>query len=201
VIVAVDGLDGSGKSRFAASLTAACVADGVEATLLHVDDYRRDVDFSRLDAEAEAALYYERYFDLAALDRALAPPAGLAAGDDRLTIVEGVFTLRVPAIAAGAPLIVLTVAADEARRRILERDRAKGRSDEEIERRIARRYFPARARYIAECDPEARAAAVIDNDDWRAPRIVRHARGRLPVPVERALVRLVGGGVAGADTP
>src|SRR5436190_15710640 len=187
MIVAIDGLDGSGKSRFAAALAAACTVGGAPAALLHIDDFRRDLDFGGLDADAEAALYYDRYFDLAALDRALAPFAPGPTGDGGLAIVEGVFTLRVPAVAAGAPLVVLIVSADEARRRILERDRAKGRSDQEIERRIARRYFPARERYLRQCDPEARAAVVVDNEDWRAPRLVRRTRGRLPAAVERAL--------------
>jgi uridine kinase len=183
-IVAVDGLDGSGKSQLAAALAAACAADGVAADLLHVDDFRRDVDFGGLEAGAEAALYYDRYYDLAALDGRLAsfrqsagPPA----------IVEGVFTLRVPAVAASAAVLVLRVSADEARRRILARDRAKGRSDEEIQRRIARRYFPGQDRYRAECDPEARAAAVVDNDDWRRPRLVRRVPGAFPAPIERWL--------------
>jgi uridine kinase len=187
VIVAVDGVDGSGKSQLAAALAAACAAGGVPATLLHVDDFRRDLDFSGLDAEAEAALYYDRYYDLAALDAKLAAFPG---DDGGLAIIEGIFTLRVPAVDAAAALIVLTLSPDEARRRILERDRAKGRSDEEIARRIARRYFPARARYCAERDPEARADAVIDNEDWRAPRLVRRTRGRFPAPIEQALDRL-----------
>src|SRR5204863_10073370 len=162
--------------------------------LLHVDDFRRDLDFAGLDPAAEAALYYERYFDLAALDRVFAARATSAGAGGGLTIVEGVLTLRVPAVAASASLIVLTVSPGEARRRILERDRAKGRSDEEITHRIDRRYFPARDRYRAECDPESRAAAVIDNEDWRAPRVVRLARGRLPAPDERWLLGLARGG-------
>jgi hypothetical protein len=110
-IVAVDGLDGSGKSRLANALAAACAADGVAVTQLHVDDFRRDVDFAGLDAGEEAARYYADYFDLAALDRALASFQAGSAGDAELAIVEGVFTLRVPAVAASAGLIVLTVSA------------------------------------------------------------------------------------------
>jgi uridine kinase len=186
-IVAVDGLDGSGKSRFAAVLAAACAADGVPATVLHVDDFKRELDFAGLTAEAEASLYYERYYDLAALDGQLASFQNDRAGAAGLAIVEGVFTLRLPAVAAAGALVVLTVSADEARRRIQARDRRKGRSEDEINHRIARRYFPAQARYRAELDPDARAAAIVDNDDWRRPRVVRHTPGRLPPPVERLL--------------
>jgi len=189
-IVAVDGLDGSGKSRLANALAAACAADGVAVTQLHVDDFRRDVDFAGLDAGEEAARYYADYFDLAALDRALASFQAGSAGDAELAIVEGVFTLRVPAVAASAGLIVLSVSADEARRRILARDRHKGRTDEEIERRIARRYFPGQERYRADHDPAARADAIVDNEDWRRPRVVRFVPGRLPAPVERWLAQL-----------
>jgi uridine kinase len=184
-ILAVDGLDGSGKSQVAGTLAAACAADGLATIVFHVDDFRRDVDFGGLNPAAEASLYYERYYDLDALDRTLA--AFLAAGDAELAIVEGVLTLRVPTIAASAALVLLSVSADEARRRILERDRKKGRTDEEIQRRIARRYFPAQERYRAEHAPEARADAVVDNDHWRRPLLVRRAPGRFPAPVERWL--------------
>jgi uridine kinase len=188
-IVAVDGLDGSGKSQLAAALAAACGAAGLSTAVVHVDDFRRDLDFGGLDAAAEAARYYERYYDLDALDGQLR--AFLAgSGDAPLAIVEGVFTLRVPTVAASAALLVLRVSDDEARRRILVRDRAKGRTDEEIQRRIARRYFPGRDRYRAEHDPEARAAAIVDNDDWRHPRLVRCASAALPAPVERWLTGL-----------
>ena len=191
-IVAVDGLDGSGKSQIAAALAAACAADGVTTAVFHVDDFRQDIDFAGLDPAAERALYYERYYNLAALDRALS--AFQDGGDAELAIVEGVLTLRVPTIAASAALVLLAVSADEARRRILERDRKKGRTDEEIHRRIARRYFPAQERYRAEHDPEARADAVVDNDDWRRPRLVRRAPGRFPAPIERWLSRLQAAG-------
>jgi uridine kinase len=180
-IVAVDGLDGSGKSRLGDMLAQACEAAGQPALLLHVDDGKRALDFAGLDEAAEAALYYDRYYDFDAVERRL------ASFDRGIAIVEGVFCLRVPTVAAAAGLIVLTVSAKEAQRRILERDRGKGRTDEEINHRIDYRYFPGQWRYHAEHDPMSRADVVIDNDDWRQPRIVRRAPGRLPSPIERVL--------------
>ncbi len=208
-IVAVDGLDGSGKSQFAARLVSTCEAAGTPVVTLSVDDFRRPVSFGdgAGDGAREAQLYYEHYYDFPAFDGCL---RAFLAGDDaavvprydgpterldgdrtfhftgaELAIVDGVFLRRAPVIAAGET-ILLAVSPEEARRRILARDRKKGRSDEEILRRINRRYFPGQERYRREHDPIGLAAVVIDNDDWRRPRVV-HRRSAFPPVVERAL--------------
>ena len=189
LVVAVDGLDGSGKSRFAASLAAALSAAGRQASLLHVDDFRRPTDFSGLSPEAESALYYERYFDFTAVGDALSAWARGAA-DGAVIILEGVMLLRA-ALPSGTPLIVLEVSAAEARRRILARDQAKGRTPEEIAGRIDRRYFPAQARYRAACDPLGLADLVIDNEDWAHPRVVRRSDVRFAPEIAAALDRVL----------
>ena len=189
VVVAVDGLDGSGKSRFAASLAAELSAAGRPASLLHIDDFRRPTDFSELAPEAESALYYERYFDFAAVGGALSAWARGAA-DGAVLILEGVMLLRA-VLPAGTPLIVLEVSASEARRRILARDQAKGRTPEEIAGRIDRRYFPAQARYRAGCDPLGLADLVIDNEDWAHPRVVRRGDVRFAPEIAAALDRVL----------
>lgn len=190
LVIAVDGLDGSGKSRFAASLAAALSADGRPASLLHVDDFRRPIDFSGLAPEAEAALYYERYFDFAAVGAGLSAWAQ-GVRDGAVIILEGVMLLRA-ALPAGTPLVVLEVSAAEARRRILARDQAKGRTPEEIAGRIDRRYFPAQARYRAACDPSARADLVVDNEDWAHPRVMRRSDVRFVPEIAAALDRVLG---------
>ena len=108
-----------------------------------------------------------------------------------MIILEGVMLLRA-ALPAGTPLIVLEVSAEEARRRILARDQAKGRTPEEIAGRIDRRYFPAQARYRAECDPLDGADVMIDNEDWAHPRVVRRSDLRFPPPIAAALDRVLG---------
>jgi len=189
VILAIDGLDGSGKSRFAAALADVLTAGGHPAGLVHVDDFRRPLDFDGLDPAAETALYYERYFDFQALAEAVADRARSAPAAS--TIIEGVMPLRAP-LSGPLWLVVLEVSAQEARSRIQLRDQAKGRSAEEVARRIDRRYFPAHARYRREHDPSGRAHAIVDNEDWRRPRLVRRAPD-LPPALAAALAVVVGG--------
>lgn len=185
LIVAIDGVDGSGKSRLAAALAAALTGGGLRVTTVHVDDFRRPLELTGVEPEAETDVYYDRYYDFAAVGAALATAARAGTA-----IIEGVMPLR-----AGLPpdswLVVLEVSAEEARRRILARDQAKGRSPEEVSRRIDRRYFPAQARYRAAYDPAGRAHALIDNEDWRHPRLVRRATD-LPPRLAAALNGLVG---------
>jgi uridine kinase len=210
-LVSIDGIDGSGKSRFARAVAAACEAEGVPAFLFHVDDFRRPLGALAEGAD-EAAVYYDRYYDFALLDaclrafvegapaasiprfdpasEALAGTTELAFGGTRLALLEGVFVLRAPA-AAASPIVVLEVTEAEARRRILARDTARGRTREVVEHRMNRRYFPAQRAYRAAFDPLRRADAVIDNERWERPRLVRLESGRLPRAVEKALFRVV----------
>lgn len=207
-ILTIDGIDGSGKSTFARGLAAALAAQGVGTVLVSVDDFRRRVDWAA--AASEADLYYDGYYDLARAGALLAafqggaPAAELpqfdpvterAAGARRLAlagaaaaILEGVFPLRVPG-AAGGLVIYLDTSPALAHRRIVERDLRKGRTREDIERRIARRYAPGQQRYHAALDPRGRADVVIDNEDPAAPRCLRRDLTRLPPALRRALDR------------
>ena len=83
--VAVDGLDGSGKSKLGEALAEACAAAGAPALLLRVDDEKRALDFTGLGEEAEGALYYDRYYDFDAVERRL------ASFEQGIVIVEGCF--------------------------------------------------------------------------------------------------------------
>ncbi|HSS39571.1 MAG TPA: hypothetical protein VLT58_12460 [Polyangia bacterium] len=185
LIVAIDGVDGSGKSRLAAALAESLTAGGHPVTIVHVDDFRRPLELTGLDPQAEADAYYDGYYDFTAVGAALASAARAGTA-----ILEGVMSLR-----AGLPpdswLVVLQVSAAEARRRILSRDQAKGRSPEEVSRRIDRRYFPAQARYREAHDPVGRAHALIDNEDWQRPRLLRRDPG-MPRALAAALADVLG---------
>ncbi|HSB56142.1 MAG TPA: hypothetical protein VLD58_17395 [Gemmatimonadales bacterium] len=182
-VLLVDGIDGSGKTWFAGRLVDAMRAAGAEVELAHVDDYRCPVSWN--DPAGEAAVYWERYFDLVALERDLAALArpGL------IVVLEGIFTLRVPALAA-APLVYLEVDYEVAAERILRRDTAIGRTAEDVRHRIEARYFPAQRRYRAEYAPTERASALVDSTDPACPRLIRSDWSRLPAPAVLALRQL-----------
>jgi uridine kinase len=181
-VIAIDGIDGSGKSYLARRVCAACEALGQPARLIHVDDFRRPLDWETV--ADEAAAYWEQYYDFAALT------AAVAGANSGLLVIEGVFPLRVPAIADGT-LIYLDTSPGEARRRIIARDMPKGRTRQEVERRIDRRYAPCQQRYHREFGPRERAHLVLDNEDPAAPRLVIARLDGRPELVRRALAAVI----------
>jgi uridine kinase len=183
--VLVDGIDGSGKTGFAGRLAEAIRADGSPVALVHVDDFRRPVSWD--DPRGEAEVYWSDYFDLGGLQ---AEVDDLAASGGTV-LLEGIFTLRLPALAR-SPLIYLELDYEVAARRILARDVARGRTEEDVLHRIEERYFPAQRRYRAEYAPCERAATLIDSTDAAAMRLIRCDWSRLPFPVVAAARRVLG---------
>jgi uridine kinase len=212
-VIAVDGIDGSGKSILARQLTAAADRAGLATVVLGVDDFRRPVDWSQ-GGRAEADIYYDDYYDLAHLDRCLrafldgASSVEIPVFDSRterlegtrtvpfagaaVAVVEGVFALRVGAVAAGAALLYLRTSFSEARRRILARDTARGRTPENVSHRIDARYFPSQERYLREHDPVGRADVIIENEDFAAPHLARFEAARLHPALAEALPAVCG---------
>jgi uridine kinase len=211
VVITIDGIDGSGKSTFARRLAAALAVHDVRAAPISVDDFRRPVDWAATASEAD--VYYDSYYDLAAADALLAAfLAGARAADvprfDPVTerplpprrvellgavaLLEGVFPLRAPKASSGL-VIYLDTSEALARQRIIARDLKKGRTRDEIERRIDRRYLPGQRRYHTAYDPRGRADVIIDNEHPATARCLRRDLARLPpelrAAVDRALPR------------
>lgn len=179
-VLLVDGIDGSGKTSFAGQLADAMHSRGVDTALMHVDDYRRPVAWDH--PAGEAAVYWERYFDLAAVERDVAA----ACGEGRTVVLEGIFTLRLAGLGS-APLVYLEVDYEVAAERILRRDTAKGRTPAEVRHRIEQRYFPAQRRYRATYRPSDRAAILVDTTDPANLRLLRGDWSRLSTPTASAL--------------
>lgn len=217
-LIVIDGVDGSGKSMLADRLVGALAEAGTPAVLLRVDDFRQPIAWGH-DARAEADVYYEDYYDLALLDRGARAFLEGAAGFDipmfdsrterhqgrraiafsgaALAVVEGVFAQRVPIIHQAAArdaaaIIYIETSRDEARRRILARDTARGRTIADVTHRIDARYFPAQDRYVREHEPLARANALVVHERVGAPVLAHADAARLGAGVSAALGRTVG---------
>lgn len=211
-IVTVDGIDGSGKSMFARRIEAAFTNAGIATGMVRVDDFRCEVQWGK-DGASDADIYYDSYYDLATCERVLrgflagGGPLELPAWDnltDRnagtrtvdltaasVVIVEGVFPRRIPTVETGLGIYLATTE-DEARRRILERDQKKGRTEAEVNRRIDQRYFPTQRRYNAQFSPQDRADVLIDNERPAAPTVVRKDLSRLPAELRAILDAALG---------
>ncbi len=193
--VAIDGPDAAGKTTFADALAAPLETRGAVVVRASVDDfelpraerhargrfsakgyYRDSFDYDALKSllldplasGTAPALVRTRAFDLAA-DRPVAtrPVAVPARG---IVLVDGVFMQRPELVARWDLVIYLDVAEEESTRRALVRA---GGDSLELRRLHEARYLAGHRLYRDEVDPHAGAAIVIDNNDLRAPVIVK----------------------------
>ena len=187
--VAVDGVDGSGKTTLADALAPLVGRPLVRASVdgFHrprAERYRR----GRLSPEG----CYEDTFDLAALrGRLLEPfaqgsPCVTAVFDhasdtpvvaapqvtppDAVLVVDGVFLQR-PELADCWDLVVhLQVPDDEVLRRVVVRD---GGDADAVRGLYLARYLPAQRLYEQRCRPAQRADVLLDHRDPQAPGVLR----------------------------
>ena len=183
--VAIDGVDGAGKTTFADELAAALEPSGRQVVRASVDGFHhpRAVRYARGPESPEG--YFLDSYDYAALREVLLDP--LAAGGGR-RFRRAVFDWRTDApvdapveeVAEDAILLLDGI--------FLHRDELAGRwdysvflqvgEDVSVARNLARggrlgdRYVEGQRLYLAGCDPAARATVVIDNDTVRLPRVI-----------------------------
>jgi uridine kinase len=210
-LILVDGIDGSGKSHLAERIRQEASAAGLHPVLLRVDDFRTATDWAGVD---EAEVYYESYYDLVGLEACLrAYQAGAEAievpafdsvservaevrrirlTETQVLIVEGVFVRRLPS-AEGAALIYIETSYAEARRRILARDLAKGRSAADVEGRVDRRYAPSQQRYHERFQPRSHAHVVVDHEILGSPTVIHASIEGHPPAVRAALAFMADG--------
>ena len=182
-VIAVDGVDGSGKTTFASGLASAIEAAGRPAVIVHEDDFLapREVRY-RLGPESPEGFFRDSY-DLAALIGHVLDP--LSPGGDRrvrrrmfdhrtdapidapveevpinaVVIVEGMFLHRDELGDRWDWSVFLDVPFTETARRLAHRD---GRHTDP-EHPTMRRYVQGQRIYLAACRPRERATVVLDN--------------------------------------
>jgi len=188
-ILAVDGPDGAGKTRFADELALAFRRADFQVFRASVDDFHRPRELRYLQGRFSAEGYYRDAFDYSLLRRALLEPFRMGGSTgfqlrgfdlerdipmesdwttgpaDAILIVDGVFLNR-PEL-RGLWNFSIWVDADEDVRltRMIARDAA----DADPEAESNRRYSDAQRLYVRDAHPNTVASAIVDNTDPDAP--------------------------------
>lgn len=201
--VAIDGFTAAGKTSFGHELAAAVRRLGRPTLRASMDDFKnpwreaRELGYDRLSGEG----YYRNAYDFRSARELLLLPAGpdgsgqvvlcahdpltgedhrhtaVSAPSNAVLIVDSVFAFRPEYNDLWEYRIWLDVDAAVALDRGIARDTAMEGLDEA--RRVHRdRYHAAEAIYLAEVGPQALADIVIDNAEFRNPRIRAPRRHR-----------------------
>lgn len=191
-LVAIDGIDASGKSLFADELTASLRNSGEPVVLIHLDDFHnlRERRHAR-GRDSPEGFWFDNY-DYDAFERdVLAPLAAGGSGlyraqatdrgadiyldtepiqapESSVTVVEGIFLHRDELAKHWDYSIFLDVPFDVSVARMAERD---GTSSDPGSITI-RRYVAGQKLYFAECQPWSRATVIVDNTDWANPHVI-----------------------------
>ncbi|MFM9429810.1 uridine kinase [Arthrobacter sp. MP_2.3] len=190
-MVAIDGVDGSGKTSFAAKLVLAIQDRPV--IVIHADDYLNPSPVRHAKGRASPEGFWEDTYNCAALqDQLLAPlgptgdgwysPASYDAVTDRivhvepvhapsdaLVVVEGMFLHRDELASYWDASVFLDVPFTETAARMAVRNG----SNPDPEHPTMRRYVGGQRLYFDAARPWERATLVVDNSDFTAPKVIR----------------------------
>lgn len=187
VIVAIDGVDGAGKTHFGDALGEALRRAGHHVVRASIDGFHnpRAIRYAR-GATSPEGFYRDSYdyqtfrrvlidpfkdggtgsFVLEAFDHrrdAVVEPKWVTAKLDTILIFDGIFLNRPELRGLWNYSIWLDVEPTVASERLLARDGESG---------VSERYTKGQALYLKEAKPRATASAIIDNNDFDSPRRV-----------------------------
>ncbi|MBO0594433.1 uridine kinase [Nesterenkonia sp. E16_7] len=200
-MVAVDGVDGSGKTCFAARLAAAI--DDRPVILIHADDFLNLSPVRHAQGRHSPKGFWEDTYDYAALHEYALRPLG-PSGDgwyrsasydasrdqhvkpeaahgppDALVVLEGMFLHRDELASHWDVSVFLDVPFTETAARMSTRNG----SNPDPEHPSMRRYVEGQRLYFESACPWERASFVVDNSDFTAPRVTRSPQtGTIPRP-------------------
>ena len=180
-LVAIDGVDGSGKTTFAKSITAQLNAR--TAIVIHVDDFLNPPEIRHRRGRQSPEGFWLDSYDYDALERHVLDPLGpggsrryrqrrdsdayLHAADGAIVLVEGLFLHRDELAERWDYSIFLDAPFEETARRMNLRDGTNADPDHPS----MNRYVGGQRLYFAAAKPWTRADCVIDNSDSGMPRI------------------------------
>ncbi|MEH2551251.1 uridine kinase [Bradyrhizobium sp. AZCC 2262] len=196
--VAIDGVDGAGKTTLADTLAPLVAARGRPVIRASVDDFHNPKNLRYARGRYSPDGFYLDSYDYASFRRLLLEPLspggsgqyvakqfGLdndrpfdpypqQAGPTAALIVDGIFLHRPELRSCWDLSIFLKVDFDVS----LPRGAARGQSFDAIDPNAPphQRYVGGQTRYLAECAPERQADIVIDYNDLEVPRILKSVK-------------------------
>jgi uridine kinase len=200
VRVAIDGPDAAGKTTLADEVAPFVEASGRPVIRASIDGFHRPRAERVARGPESPEGYFNDSFDYPALRASLLEPLGPGGGrrfrrrvfDFRLDapvnaavevaahnavlIFDGVFLLRPELVDSWDFSVFVAVAFEETVRRAAARDLHLFGDEATVRRRYAARYAPGQRLYFATAQPEAKANAIVENDDPNRPIL----RGRAP---------------------
>jgi uridine kinase len=200
--VAIDGVDGAGKTTLADELVQPLRRAGREVIRASIDGFHnpREVRYARGPDSPEG--YFLDSFDYGAVRRELLDPLG-PVGDGRfrtavfdyrtdrtvesprqsasreaVLLFDGVFLSRPELEGSWDITVWLDVPFDVTIERAIARDSRRGTDAASTRAKYEHRYVPGQRLYLAQCHPLERADIVLYNSDLDRPKVVIGARSR-----------------------
>ena len=185
VVVAVDGMDGAGKTHFANDLAVALTATGRSVFRASIDDFHRSQAERHARGADSADGYYRDSFDYSTFRRVLLEPFRMGGSTafvtasfdhvrdlpvqskwrtgpkDAMLVLDGIFLNRPELAGLWNYSVWLDVTREIAEKRMLDRDGPA----ENVER-----YRGGQDLYLSEVNPRTAASSIIDNSDFDHPR-------------------------------
>jgi len=200
--VAIDGVDGSGKTTLADELVAPLRRAGREVVRASIDGFHnpRTVRYARGSDSPEG--YFLDSFDCVALRRELLEPMGPngdckfrtvvfdyrlnrateapleVAPSDVVLLFDGVFLQREELKDFWDVTVWVDVPFDITVERAVARDAMKGVDPVGVRKKYNRRYVPGQRLYMQQCRPHERASIVFANADLEHPTVRIRQRSR-----------------------
>ncbi len=192
--IGVNGIDNSGKTTFAKSLSEYLDARGYESKVISIDDFHNPKDI-RGKGENPVDAYYENAFDTERLIEEILEPIRnnqevhkvleilnlktdiydlkkeYHVNRNDIVIMEGVLLYKEPLDRYIDYKIYLNINFDTMMKRARERDEE--RFDENVVKRYKEKYIPIQKKYIEEDNPKLKSDMIIDNNDFDKPEIIK----------------------------
>ncbi|HEY0453484.1 uridine kinase [Actinophytocola sp.] len=191
--VAIDGVDGAGKTHFADELAAELTGRGVPVIRASVDGFHQPRVFRHRRGPDSPEGFFRYSFDYPRLIGLLLDPLGPRgtgrfvravydvhnekpvdhvperAEPGAILVLDGIFAHRIELAGHWDYSVWLEVPFAVS----IPRGAARGSGDPDPDAASNRRYVEGQRLYLAECDPRTKATTVIDNTDLENPRRLR----------------------------